>query len=167
MRSGRRLLANVLDTLLYIKHETTTWLELTTLLIPGENDDPKEIEEMSRWVVDNLGPDVPVHFTAFHPDYRMTDKGNTPPETLFRSREIALANGLNYVYTGNVHDPASASTYCPGCGEMLIERDWHQLGAWHLDAQGCCTHCGTWVAGVFEAEPGDWGRKRLPVRLRR
>lgn len=160
-------LADVLDTLMYVKHETSVWLELTTLLIPDENDSPEEIEEMSRWVVDNLGPDVPLHFTAFHPDFRMLDKPDTPPATLTRARGIAMANGLNYVYTGNVHDAEGGSTFCPSCKKLLIERDWYKLGEWHLDAQGCCAHCGAWVAGMFEDKPGTWGPRRQPVRLGR
>ena len=158
-------LSHVLDTLLYLKHETSVWFELTTLLIPGENDSPSEIEEMTRWIADNLGTDVPIHFSAFHPDYRMLDKPRTPPATLQRSREIAQANGLKYVYTGNVNDVEGGSTYCPNCSEMVIERDWYQLGRWHLDAQGCCVNCGTWINGVFESKPGDWGRKRQVVKL--
>ncbi len=158
-------LRDVLDTLLYLKHESTTWFELTTLLIPGENDSAEEIEAMSRWVADNLGPDVPMHFTAFHPDYRMQDKSATPPATLSRAREIARANGIAHVYTGNVHDSEGGSTYCSGCGARVIERDWYALGEWRLDAQGCCRACGTRVPGVFDPEPGNWGRRRQPIRL--
>lgn len=158
-------LAPVLDTLLYIKNETSVWLELTTLLIPGENDSPAEIEEMSVWIADNLGTDVPVHFTAFHPDYRMMDTPATPPETLFKAREIAKSNGLKFVYTGNVHDSDGGSTWCPACGSALIERDWYKLGKWNLDAQGCCKSCGEWIAGIFEENPGKWGPKRQAVRL--
>jgi len=160
-------LADVLDTLLYLRHGTNVWFELTTLLIPGENDSPGEIEEMARWIRENLGEDVPLHFTAFHPDFRMLDKPATPPETLTRSRKIAMDNGLHYVYTGNVHDSAGGSTWCPGCGALLIERDWYRLGEWHLDARGCCEHCGTWIAGTFEDKPGNWGPKRQPIRLAR
>ena len=159
-------LAPVLDTLLYLKHETNVWFEITTLLIPGENDSPREIEEMTAWVFDNLGPDVPLHFTAFHPDYRMLDYPNTPPETLTRARDIAIATGLHYVYTGNVHDSAGGSTYCPNCRARLVERDWYQLGEWHLDSQACCKSCGTWIAGVFEQEPGGWGRQRRVVKIK-
>lgn len=160
-------LNEVLDTLLYVKHETTVWFELTTLLIPGENDSAEEIEAMSAWVAENLGPDVPLHFTAFHPDYRMLDKPPTPAATLTQARDIALKNGLNYVYTGNVHDAKGSSTYCPQCRELLIERDWYQLGRWHLDAQGCCKSCGHHLPGVVETMPGDWGPKRRPVVLHR
>ena len=156
----------VLDTLVYLKKETDVWLETTTLLIPGENDSEQEIDEMTRWVVKNLGPDVPMHFTAFHPDYKMLDHPPTPPETLVRAREIALRNGVHYAYTGNVHDKAGQSTWCPNCGGLVIERDWYQLGEWHLDANGHCAHCGEPIAGVFEAGPGDWGPRRQVVRMK-
>jgi len=155
----------VLDTLVYLKHETSVWLEITTLLIPGENDSPEELRALSRWVVENLGPDVPLHFTAFHPDFRMRDIPATPPETLRRARETARAAGIHHVYTGNVHDRDGQSTWCAGCGGLLIERDWYQLGEWNLDAQGCCRACGTRCPGVFEPAPGDWGARRQPVRL--
>ena len=117
---------------------------------PGENDSPEELESMSKWIIDNLGPDVPLHFTAFHPDYRMMDKPPTPPETLSVARKIAMEHGLHYVYTGNVHDSEGGSTYCPQCNAQLIERDWYRLGRWHLDAQGCCKSCGFHLAGVIE-----------------
>ncbi len=158
-------LAPVLETLQYLKHETEVWFELTTLLIPGENDSEHEIEEMTGWVVENLGPDVPMHFTAFHPDWKMRDIPPTPPETLTRARAIAQRNGVRYAYTGNVHDSAGGSTYCHGCGELLIARDWHVLGAWNLTDDGHCRHCGTRCAGVFDGPPGAWGAKRVPVRL--
>jgi pyruvate formate lyase activating enzyme len=157
----------VLDTLVYLKHETSCWFEITNLLIPETNDSDVELTAMCRWIAENLGPDVPIHFSAFHPDYRMRDKPNTPPATLARARQIALAHGLRYAYVGNVHDIGRQSTSCHVCGERLIERDWHLLGAWSLDAAGCCTSCGTRCAGVFEAKPGNWGRKRLPVRINR
>ncbi|BAN68679.1 AmmeMemoRadiSam system radical SAM enzyme [endosymbiont of unidentified scaly snail isolate Monju] len=157
----------VLDTLVYLKHHTDVWFELTTLLIPGENDSPEEIDEMTRWVVEHLGPDVPMHFTAFHPDYKMLEHPPTPPETLLRAREIALRNGVQYAYTGNVHDKAGQSTWCPHCGGLVIERDWYQLGDWHLDPEGRCAHCATPIAGVFEARPGDWGPRRQVVRMSR
>ena len=155
----------VLETLRYIRHETSCWLEITTLLIPGENDSDAELSEMSRWVAAELGPDVPMHFTAFHPDYKMTDHPPTPPATLTRARAIAMENGLRYVYTGNVHDSDGGSTYCHVCGACLIGRDWYRLGVWALDASGACRQCGTPCAGVFEAEPGNWGARRQPVRL--
>jgi pyruvate formate lyase activating enzyme len=155
----------VLDTLLYLKNETDVWFELTTLLIPGKNDSSEELNDMTRWVVDNLGPDVPMHFTAFHPDYKMLDIPATPAQTLNRAREIAINNGVRYAYTGNVHDKQGESTYCHQCGERLIGRDWYVLSDWNLDTEGRCLNCGTLCAGVFEARPGEWGAKRLPVRM--
>ena len=155
----------VLETLLYLKHETKVWFEITTLLIPGENDSEEEIEAMTQWIMTNLGPDVPLHFTAFHPDWKMTDKTRTATAVLTRSRNIARANGLRYVYTGNVHDVVGGSTYCHACGESLIARDWYTLQQWHLQDDGKCSFCGTSCAGVFEAKPGSWGAKRLPVRI--
>jgi pyruvate formate lyase activating enzyme len=155
----------VLDTLVYLKRETGVWLELTTLLIPGENDSDDEIDRMTRWVVAELGPDVPMHFTAFHPDWKMTDHPPTPPQTLSRARAIALRNGVHYAYTGNVHDAAGGSTYCPGCGSRVIQRDWYELGEWGLDATGSCAKCHARIAGVFEAAPGTWGARRVPVRM--
>ena len=155
----------VLDTLKYLKHETKVWFELTTLLIPGLNDSDKELEEMTQWVVQDLGPEVPMHFTAFHPDWKMRDIPPTPPATLTRARQIAMKNGVRYAYTGNVHDEAGGSTYCHQCGAKLIGRDWYNITAWHLDAQGRCQSCGTACAGVFEAKHGHWGARRQPVRL--
>lgn len=159
-------LAPVLETLKYIKHETDVWLEITNLVIPGYNDSEQEIEEMTQWVVTELGPDVPMHFTAFHPDYKMMDVPSTPFNTLTRARDIAMKNGVRYAYTGNVHDEAGESTYCHSCGQKLIGRDWYVLSTWNLDEHGNCNKCGTSCAGVFEAKPGTWGAKRLPVRLR-
>ncbi|MGO9599560.1 MAG: AmmeMemoRadiSam system radical SAM enzyme [Isosphaeraceae bacterium] len=156
----------VLDTLRYLKHETSVWFEITTLLIPGENDSDAELDAMTRWVVEELGPDVPHHFSAFHPDYRMLDHPHTPPATLRRAREIALQNGEQYAYVGNVHDPEADSTRCHHCGALLVGRDWYRLTAWTLTAQGACPQCQTPCAGVFERQPGTWGPKRLPVRLR-
>jgi len=155
----------VLDTLEYVKHETDVWLEITTLLIPGHNDSDDELKRMTEWIVEHLGPDVPLHFTAFHPDYKMRDVPPTPPATLTRARRLALAQGLHYVYTGNVHDSQGGSTWCPQCGELLIERDWYELGRWGLDAQGRCANCGTPIPGVFESKPGDWGSRRLPIPM--
>ena len=154
----------VLDTLEYLRHQTDVWLEITTLLIPGRNDSDQELQEMTRWIVDRLGPDVPLHFSAFHPDWKMRDVPATPPQTLTRARAIALQNGLHHVFTGNVHDSEGQSTYCPSCGKLLIERDWYELGQWHLDAHGHCAYCGAAVAGVFEAQPGPWGGRRQAVR---
>jgi len=156
----------VLDTLVYIKHETKVWLEITTLLIPGYNDSEEEINDMTKWVVKELGPDVPMHFTAFHPDWKMLDVPPTPIGTLTRARSIALNNGVRYAYTGNVHDIKGESTYCHHCGEKLIGRDWYVLSTWNLDEHGVCKKCGTPCAGVFEAKPGTWGSRRQPVRLR-
>ena len=156
----------VLDTLTYLKHETDVWFEITTLLIPGENDSDGEIDELSSWVAEELGVDVPVHFTAFHPDWKMRDRPPTPASTLVRARKIALGNGLRYVYTGNVHDREGGSTYCHQCQERLIGRDWYILTDWRLDEKGCCEVCGTPCPGSFEAEPGTWGARRQPVRLR-
>jgi pyruvate formate lyase activating enzyme len=155
----------VLETLLYLKHETPVWFELTTLIIPGENDSEAELQAMTQWVVENLGPDVPMHFTAFHPDWKMTDKPRTPNASLLKARNIALNNGVRYAYVGNVHDKAAESTYCHQCGELLIGRDWYVLSDWHLDAAGKCQFCGTTCAGYFQELPGDWGAKRQAVRL--
>jgi pyruvate formate lyase activating enzyme len=158
-------LAPVLDTLEYLKHETKVWFEITTLLIPGENDSSKEVEELSRWVVERLGPDVPLHFSAFHPDYRMLDRPRTPHATLSNARRIAMEQGVRYAYVGNVHDAGRESTFCHQCGALLIGRDWYSLLSWNLDGEGNCLSCGTRCAGVFDGPPGDWGQKRLPVRL--
>jgi pyruvate formate lyase activating enzyme len=167
-------LQSVLDTLKYLRHETNVWFEVTTLLIPGENDSDDELHNAAEWFAENLGPDVPWHFTAFHPDFKMLDKPRTPAATLTRAREIALSKGLHYVYTGNVHDAEGGSTWCPGCGQLLIERDWYELGEWKLEkdsqtelsaSHSRCRFCGYEIAGVFEEHCGDWGATRLPVRL--
>ena len=153
----------VLDTLMYVKQHTNVWLEITTLLIPGKNDSDEELKNMSEWIALNLGPDVPLHFTAFHPDWKMQDVPATPPATLGRAREIAMKAGLHYVYTGNVHDAQGGSSFCQQCGSLLIERDWYELGHWGLDANACCKACGAKLPGVFEETPGRWGAKRMPV----
>ncbi len=163
--TGGRL-APVLDTLLYLRHETGVWVELTTLLIPGENDSDRELDAMTRWVVEHLGPDVPMHFTAFHPDYKMLDRPPTPPATLARARRIALRNGVRYAYTGNVHDMQGGSTYCHQCGERVIGRDGYRLIEWNLSDDGRCAACDAPCAGVFDGRPGDWGARFLSVRLR-
>jgi pyruvate formate lyase activating enzyme len=155
----------VLETLEYLKHETDVWLEITTLLIPGHNDSAAEIEALAAWVMDHLGPNVPLHFSAFHPDYKMLDVPPTPRSTLTRAREIALAQGLRYVYTGNVHDEAGQSTYCHACGTRVIGRDWYEITAWRLTPEGACATCGATCAGLFEARPGAWGQRRMPVWL--
>jgi pyruvate formate lyase activating enzyme len=160
-------LAPVLETLEYVKHETRTWLEITTLLIPGENDSDPELDAMTQWIASRLGPDVPLHFSAFHPDWKMGSHPPTPPATLTRARGIAMRNGLRYVYTGNVHDRTGGSTWCHGCGTLLIERDWYELGRWGLTPEGCCAKCGAKIPGVFAAQPGTWGARRMPVRLHR
>ncbi len=159
-------LDTVLETLVYLKRETKVWLEITTLLIPGENDSDQELDALTRWVARELGPDVPLHFTAFHPDYQMLDHPPTPAATLTRARRIAQGHGLHFVYTGNVHDEEGGSTFCPGCGKRLIGRDWYEITAWHLDDRGCCTYCGKSLPGVFQGRHGDWGGRRQPVRLK-
>jgi pyruvate formate lyase activating enzyme len=158
-------LANVLETLEYIHRETDCWLEITNLVIPGENDSDREFDEMTGWIREHLGPDVPLHFTAFHPDFKMMDTPGTPPATLVRAWDIARRNGLNHVYTGNVHDERHGSTYCPGCGARVIGRDWHKITAWALDDAGRCLGCGTAIPGRFEGPPGDWGRRRQRVMI--
>ena len=155
----------VLDTLVYLKHETDVWFEITTLLIPDENDSEQEIDDLSQWVMENLGPDVPLHFTAFHPDWKMMDKSHTPPSTLTRSRDIALKNGLRYVYTGNVHDSKGGTTHCHQCDSPVIIRDWYVLLGWRLTDDGRCLDCGTPCPGVFDGPPGEWGSRRQPVYL--
>lgn len=159
-------LAPVLETLEYLKHETDVWFEITTLLIPGENDSEAEVEALSRWVMEHLGPDVPLHFTAFHPDWKMLDTPPTPPETLRTARRIAREAGLRYVFTGNIHDPAGQGTHCHACDALLIGRDWYDITAWNLTADGQCGACGTRCAGVFEGAPGQWGRRRRPVAVK-
>ena len=156
----------VLDTLVYLKHETRVWLEITTLLIPGHNDSDEEIDRMTQWGVTHLGPDVPWHFTAFHPDWKMLDLPPTPLATLARARKIAMGNGVRYAYTGNVHDEEGGSTYCHRCGEKLIGRDGYKITAWSLDSGGKCRKCGTACAGLFEARAGSWAARRQPVRLK-
>ncbi|MGI9281740.1 MAG: AmmeMemoRadiSam system radical SAM enzyme [Endozoicomonas sp.] len=154
----------VLETLKYLKHETNVWFEVTTLLIPGENDSDQELNAMTEWIVEHLGGDVPIHFTAFHPDWKMMSHSHTPAETLTRAREIAISKGIRYAYTGNVHDSQGGSTCCHSCGHLLIERDWYQLGTWNLKS-GRCNQCGESVAGVFEDQAGAWGSKRIPIRM--
>jgi pyruvate formate lyase activating enzyme len=155
----------VLETLEYLKKETSVWFEITNLMIPGLNDSPEETDAMTRWIVEHVGPDVPVHFTAFHPDWKMTDRPPTPPETLVRARTIAIRNGIRYAYTGNVHDEEGGTTFCHACGEKLIGRDWYTMTRWNLNPRGCCAACGTPCAGVFEPEPGRWGARRVPVKI--
>jgi len=158
-------LAPVLETLQYLRHETSVWFEITTLLIPGQNDGDAELQALTEWVMEKLGPDVPVHFTAFHPDWRMVDVPPTPAATLRRARRIGLANGLRHVYTGNVRDLEGGTTFCHQCGGRLIVRDGYTLRQWRLTPDGACPDCGTPVAGAFEPTPGSWGTRRQPVRL--
>ena len=158
-------LGAVLETLEYLKRETKVWFEITTLLIPGHNDSPQEIKRLSEWVMTKLGPDVPLHFTAFHPDYKMLDVPHTPARTLTMARDIAREVGLHYVYTGNVHDEAGGSTYCPACATTVIGRDWYKITRWNLTEDGLCGTCGAAIPGVFEAIPGAWGQRRMPIRL--
>jgi pyruvate formate lyase activating enzyme len=155
----------VLETLEYLRHETDVWFEITTLLIPGHNDTPEEIASACAWIVEHLGLDVPLHFSAFHPDFKMRDVPRTPPETLHLARRIAREHGLRYVYTGNIHDPDGQTTYCPGCERPVIVRDWYVLGGYELSDAGTCVHCGHQIPGVFDGPAGDWGNKRRPVRL--
>ncbi len=159
-------LQDVLDTLLYLANETDVWLEITNLIIPGKNDTDEELGALTHWIAENLGPDVPVHFSAFHPDWRMTDIARTPPSMLTHARDIAVQNGIRHVYTGNVRDEQGGSTYCHSCGERLIGRDWYVLTDWAMTEQGTCRKCGTPCAGVFDRQPGNWGSKQVPVRMR-
>jgi pyruvate formate lyase activating enzyme len=155
----------VLDTLAFIRHETNCWLEITTLLIPGLNDSSEELKALSQWVARELGPDVPLHFSAFHPDHKMRDIPATPVSTLVRARQIAMGEGLRYVYTGNVHNKEGDTTFCPSCHASLIERDWYRIDGYHLTADGACPDCGHKIAGRFEAKAGNFGPRRIPVRL--
>ncbi len=153
----------VLDTLVYLKQETPVWFEITTLLIPGKNDSSEEITAMSQWIMQQLGPDVPLHFSAFHPDYKMTDIPATPASTLIRARDIAIQAGLHYVYTGNVHHEEGDTTYCPQCQAPLIVRDWYQIKQYRLTPERRCPECGTAIAGRFDVRGGNFGRKRIPI----
>jgi len=157
-------LAPILDTLLWLKTESNSWFEVTTLLIPGENDSDAEIHALTDWFAENLGPNVPLHFSAFHPDFKMMDKSRTPNSTLSRARHIAMQKGLNYVYTGNVHDAEGDTTFCPKCSERVIVRDWYEILTWNL-SDGACGKCGETIAGVFEENPGEWGSKRRAIQF--
>ena len=157
-------LKEVLETLLYLK-TTQVWFEITTLLIPGKNDSEKELHQMTEWIVKNLGVGIPLHFTAFHPDWKMMNVPPTPHETLNKARNIALEKGMRYVYTGNVYDKEKSSTYCHNCNNLLIERNWYELGKWNLNNSGECIHCSAKCEGHFDEFPGSWGRKRLPVTV--
>ena len=155
----------VLDTLLYLKHETQVWLEITTLLIPGHNDSNEELGALSKWVMQKLGPDVPLHFSAFHPDHKMPEVPATPPATLVRARDMALKAGLHFVYTGNVHHAEGDTTFCAACHVPLIERDWYQIKRYRLTPEGRCPDCGTALAGRFDAASGHFGRRRMPITI--
>ncbi|MBS1217497.1 MAG: Radical, partial [Proteobacteria bacterium] len=157
----------VLDTLVYLQHETKVWLEITTLLIPGKNDSDQELQAATRWIARELGPDVPLHFSAFHPDHKMVDIAATPPATLTRARQIAIDAGLHYVYTGNVHDERGGSTWCPSCKAPLVLRDWYRIDDYRLRPDGCCPDCGTPVAGRFENFKGAFGPRRIPIAIHR
>jgi pyruvate formate lyase activating enzyme len=157
----------VLDTLAYIKHQTDVWLEITTLLIPTVNDSDQEIRQLSEWIQKELGPSVPLHFSAFHPDYKMLDLPPTPAETLRRARRIAMETGLYYVYTGNVHDLEGDTTYCPSCRSPVIGRDWYEIPFYHLTEDGHCPHCGTAIAGRFQKFGRPFGARRIPVDMHR
>ena len=154
----------VLDTLKWLKHESNVWFEITNLVIPQENDSEDETARMCEWIVKNLGTDVPVHFTAFHPDFRLNDRLGTQPRTLLNARKIALAAGIKYAYTGNINDAMTQSTYCHACGKLVIERDWYNIGRYHLK-DNRCAHCNTVVPGVFDKLDSVWGRKRVAVRF--
>ena len=152
----------VLDTLLWLKHESSVWLEITNLVIPQENDSSDELRKMCEWVLANLGDEVPLHFTAFHPDFRLRGRPPTPPETLVSARDIAKEVGLKYVYTGNVLDPERQSTYCPWCSKLIVRREGYSIGAYHVRG-GRCEFCDHEIAGHFDPVPGDWGSRRMPV----
>ncbi|MBS1954642.1 MAG: AmmeMemoRadiSam system radical SAM enzyme [Cyanobacteria bacterium SZAS-4] len=152
----------VLDTLKWLKDESDVWFEITNLIIPEENDSFEEIERMCDWIVTNLGDSVPIHFTAFHPDYRVKHRSPTPHQTLIRARDQAVKAGIKFAYVGNVNDVERQSTYCPKCSKMLIERDWYELGRYDIK-NASCKHCKTPIAGVFDKDKGSWGRKRMPV----
>ena len=159
-------LSPVKDTLKYLVHHTSVWTEITTLVIPGWNDSPSEIREMAEWIGNELSPTVPLHLSAFHPDFRMLDLARTPPETLIRARNIAREVGLKHVYTGNIHDADGDITRCSACDAVLIRRDWYDITEYRLDAKGCCPDCGHALEGRIGTAAGRWGRRRLPVSMR-
>lgn len=154
----------MLETLEYLVKETRVWLEVTTLLIPTLNDSEAEVAQLSEWMVSRLGPDVPLHFSAYHPDFKLNHLPKTPRSTLERARRQAMQAGLRYVYTGNVHDAEGDTTFCPTCRAAVIERDWYEVNAFRLK-RGRCAGCDTVIAGHFDATAGDFGRRRVPVRL--
>ena len=154
----------VLDTIRYVCNETDVWVELTNLVIPRSNDETEELQRMCDWILENIGADVPLHFTAFHPDYRMKDRERTPHETLISAYDLAVNAGIKYVYVGNVHDVNRQSTYCPSCKKQIIQRDWHALGSYAIRGHSCA-HCGHKIAGHFESKPGTWGRRRQALNV--
>jgi pyruvate formate lyase activating enzyme len=153
----------ILETLEYLA-STSVWFEVTTLLIPGHNDGDAELSAECAWLVEKLGPDVPLHFSAFHPDFKMRDVPPTPPSTLRRARQIALEHGLRFVYTGNVYDPRGQTTYCPACGEAVIRRDGYVIDGYSLDSMGRC-QCSQQLPGRFDGPAERWGARRLPVTI--
>jgi len=157
----------VLDTLIYLRRETDVWIEVTTLLIPGHNDSDEEINALCRWVRQELGADTPLHFTAFHPDYKMNETPPTPQETLRRARAAGLKHGIHHVYTGNTDDTEGGTTYCPGCRAKLVVRDWYDILEYHLTADGHCARCNTAIAGRFAPYAPPFGRQRIPVDIHR
>lgn len=157
----------VLDNLAWLA-EQDIWTELTTLIIPGKNDGDEEITAMAEWVLNNMGPDVPHHFSAFHPSHKMMDTPPTPASTLVRARSLAMDAGEHFVYTGNVHSRDGDTTFCPGCGSAVIVRDWYDILEYSLDASGCCESCGQSIPGVFDPlGAGSFGRQRIPMRVER
>lgn len=154
----------VLDTLRWLKHESPVWFEITNLIIPEENDSLDECKRMCQWILNNLGADVPLHFTAFHPDFRLLNRPATPAFTLLKAREIALESGIQYVYTGNINDKVTQSTYCHACRKLVIERDWYNIGKYRMN-ENRCADCNQTIPGVFDKLDGVWGRKRMAVRF--
>ena len=152
----------VLDTLRWLKNDTGIWFEITNLMIPGENDDPDETSRLCDWVLTNLGDSVPIHFTAFHPDFKMMDKPRTPAATLQRARRIALSAGIKYCYVGNVFDDEGQTTYCPACGRALIRRSWHDILEYHLEGNFCV--CGQTIPGHFPSKSSAPKPRRGKVR---
>jgi len=142
-------LNDVLDTLIWLKKETNVWLEITTLLIPGENDSEEELKQLTSWITDNLSDEVPLHFTAFHPDFKLTDKSRTPLQTLKNAADLAKQAGIKYIYLGNVSDSAGQTTTCPNCRQTLIKRDWHSVSINKITKEGTCPYCSTPIAGVY------------------
>ena len=141
-------LNDVLNTLIWLKNETDVWFEITTLLIPYENDSPEEIKKECDWILKKLGENVPLHFTAFHPDFKMRDKDRTPENTLTTARKIAMDMGIKHCYLGNVYNSEGQTTYCPNCNKKLIKRNWHSVILNNL-VNGECRKCGYKIDGVF------------------